>query len=390
MSFLRNRKSCFGRTLELVKGLSTEYQIMNAEMQNGRAVLADDNEQASLTKQVKTKKETIEVPSPHWLPKGWRTEKRYRLSGSTAGSSDKYYVHISTGRRCRSRPEVTSFLGSETKQKHNVETETKQLHSASDGVAGQTQGQEDSQNKNARKMSGLDSSGNAVKRRKKVHPLTGKALDYILTSSTPASQGQPHASNQNDKKLSKIDGSVSAGEAVLPPGMFVTHILDEGPENTVPKPTGTGSRARKVQCTEQSMASLVSAQAGCHGYLNSHNQPCYPVMPLENGLLNHGHCCTIFGGSLTTVPFSDLPRSPRSVLHHNSNISHSDLQVQHQLSKGRPKGSKNLGINPQEMKRRLAELGRRLCKQSLEIAPSPSTAKLESETTAKLESETTS
>ena len=54
---------------------------MNAEMQNGTAVHAEDNGQASLTKKVKNEKRTIRVPSPAWLPKDWMTEIRFRQSG---------------------------------------------------------------------------------------------------------------------------------------------------------------------------------------------------------------------------------------------------------------------------------------------------------------------
>jgi len=177
----------------------------------------------------------------------------------------------------------------------------------------------------------------------------------------------------NDNLLSKHDGLVSTGETVLLPEMVV-QMSDESTENTAPKPSETGFGPSEWQVTKQSMAPSVSDQAGCHGYLNSHNQPCYPILPLVNGLLNPGHCSTILGGSLKAVPFSGPPRSPRSVLHHDSDIFHSDLQVQHNPSRGRPKGSKNVG-NPREMKRQLAEQlaerGRMLCKQYLGIARRP-------------------
>ena len=49
---------------------------MNAEMQNGRTVLAEDNEQDSLAKEVNNEKQTFQVSSPAWLPEGWITEER--------------------------------------------------------------------------------------------------------------------------------------------------------------------------------------------------------------------------------------------------------------------------------------------------------------------------
>lgn len=415
--------------LEMENRNSTELEQTpsHAEMQYSTANLTQGNEEASSKKKPKSNKKTVEVTSPVWLPEGWRTEIRFRESGATAGSKDKYYVQISTGLRCRSRPEVTAFLESGKKQKPKSKllgsgkneaesaapqsdnrltlhipdlnfppeglpsdlmpgleystslsksnAKREQQHPASDG---QKQGQEDSENQNASKMCGLDNSGDAVKRRKIAHPLTGKALDYGLTSSlTISSEGQPHAPEQNDKNLSKHDELLLTGELVLPPRMLVTHI-SEDPENAAPKPSATGSSGSKGQCTEQSMVPSVSAQAGCNGCLNSHNQPCYPTVPLVNGLLNPGHCSTILRGSLKAVPFSDPPRSPRSVLHHDSDIFHSDLQVQHKPSRGRPRGTRNVRVNPREMKRQLeeqlAERGRRLCKQYLGIAPSPSPA----------------
>ena len=51
---------------------------MNAEMKNGKTVLAEDNEQASLVKEVNNEKQTVQVSSPAWLPEGWIIEKRVR------------------------------------------------------------------------------------------------------------------------------------------------------------------------------------------------------------------------------------------------------------------------------------------------------------------------
>ncbi|GAB2235032.1 hypothetical protein Droror1_Dr00004309 [Drosera rotundifolia] len=50
------------------------------------------------------------VDVPDWLPIGWLMESRVRVSGASAGHRDKYYVHEESGRRCRSKKEVMSFL----------------------------------------------------------------------------------------------------------------------------------------------------------------------------------------------------------------------------------------------------------------------------------------
>ncbi|GAB2274373.1 Methyl-CpG-binding domain protein 5 [Dionaea muscipula] len=54
-----------------------------------------------------------------WLPPGWRVHSRVRASGASAGAKDKYYHHLESGRRFRSKKEVISFLGTgqETGQK---------------------------------------------------------------------------------------------------------------------------------------------------------------------------------------------------------------------------------------------------------------------------------
>ncbi|GAB2218890.1 hypothetical protein Droror1_Dr00002123 [Drosera rotundifolia] len=47
---------------------------------------------------------------PDWLPAGWRVDTRVRAAGASAGTKDKYYFHLETGRRFRSKAEVMSFL----------------------------------------------------------------------------------------------------------------------------------------------------------------------------------------------------------------------------------------------------------------------------------------
>ncbi|KAH7436703.1 hypothetical protein KP509_05G032000 [Ceratopteris richardii] len=48
--------------------------------------------------------------SPAWLPPGWVTEIQVRRTGTTAGTRDKYYKDLVSGRRFRSRNEVIHFL----------------------------------------------------------------------------------------------------------------------------------------------------------------------------------------------------------------------------------------------------------------------------------------
>ncbi|KAH7278028.1 hypothetical protein KP509_38G020300 [Ceratopteris richardii] len=50
------------------------------------------------------------VESPSWLPKGWITEVKTRISGGSAGCKDKYYYDPVSKRRCRSQKEVFCFL----------------------------------------------------------------------------------------------------------------------------------------------------------------------------------------------------------------------------------------------------------------------------------------
>ena len=51
---------------------------MNVEMQNGKIALAEDNEQASLVKEVNNEKQIVQVSSPAWLLEGWIIEERVR------------------------------------------------------------------------------------------------------------------------------------------------------------------------------------------------------------------------------------------------------------------------------------------------------------------------
>ncbi|MCO5610932.1 hypothetical protein L7F22_065177 [Adiantum nelumboides] len=48
--------------------------------------------------------------SPAWLPPGWITEVQTRQSGTTAGTRDKYYKDLVSGRRFRSKNEVIYYL----------------------------------------------------------------------------------------------------------------------------------------------------------------------------------------------------------------------------------------------------------------------------------------
>ena len=49
---------------------------MNAEMKNGKTVLAEDNEQASLAKEVNNEKQIVQVSPPAWLLERWITKER--------------------------------------------------------------------------------------------------------------------------------------------------------------------------------------------------------------------------------------------------------------------------------------------------------------------------
>ncbi|GAB2262525.1 hypothetical protein Droror1_Dr00003522 [Drosera rotundifolia] len=47
---------------------------------------------------------------PSWLPDGWSVKPIVQKSGRSRGHVDKYYVHKQSGRRCRSKKEVMSYL----------------------------------------------------------------------------------------------------------------------------------------------------------------------------------------------------------------------------------------------------------------------------------------
>eukprot|EP00249_Psilotum_nudum_P017758 c26476_g1_i1 orf=241-2415(-) len=56
------------------------------------------------------KHEVQVVQSPDWLPEGWMTEIKIRVSGNSAGARDKYFFDPVTKRRFRSKKEVFCFL----------------------------------------------------------------------------------------------------------------------------------------------------------------------------------------------------------------------------------------------------------------------------------------
>ncbi|KAK9186159.1 hypothetical protein WN943_026521 [Citrus x changshan-huyou] len=72
-----------------------------------------------------------------WLPPGWEIEDRVRTSGATAGTVDKYYFHVASGRRFRSKKEVLYFLETGTKRKRRKENSNADMDS-SGSAAGST------------------------------------------------------------------------------------------------------------------------------------------------------------------------------------------------------------------------------------------------------------
>ncbi|KAI5083883.1 hypothetical protein GOP47_0000052 [Adiantum capillus-veneris] len=49
------------------------------------------------------------IRSPFWLPQGWITEIHIRRTGTTAGTRDKYFKHLTSGRTFRTRKDVLHF-----------------------------------------------------------------------------------------------------------------------------------------------------------------------------------------------------------------------------------------------------------------------------------------
>lgn len=72
-----------------------------------------------------------------WLPPGWEIEDRVRSSGATAGTVDKYYFHVASGHRFRSKKEVLYFLETGTKRKRRKENSNADMDS-SGSAAGST------------------------------------------------------------------------------------------------------------------------------------------------------------------------------------------------------------------------------------------------------------
>ncbi|KAH9325101.1 hypothetical protein KI387_005279, partial [Taxus chinensis] len=71
----------------------------------------------------RSKRDVTVIESPDWLPKGWITELKTRVTGETAGFTDKYYYDPVANRRFPSKKKVFEFLeieyyrGYETKRK---------------------------------------------------------------------------------------------------------------------------------------------------------------------------------------------------------------------------------------------------------------------------------
>eukprot|EP01018_Ginkgo_biloba_P008739 Gb_35206 [translate_table: standard] len=176
------------------------------------------------------------------------------------------------------------------------------------------------------------------------------------------------------KSAKKQDGHQDSSEV-----HFAAAVSNEGPENAIHKPFKASFPASQSKSTGHSLPSPVISQSGefssVVGNLNFYSQSPCPVTPLLYGLANPVYCSTN-SGSTTVFPIT-YPWSPSSVLmQHNS----SKLQVKRH-SKTRPNTNKLVKLKPQEMKRQLVSLGRKLCKQSMGIAQaSPPPKKLDSQT----------
>ncbi|KAF3332880.1 Methyl-CpG-binding domain-containing protein 6 [Carex littledalei] len=48
---------------------------------------------------------------PQDLPDGWTVQERVRLSGKSAGKTDKFFIEPGTRKKFRSMPEVRRHLG---------------------------------------------------------------------------------------------------------------------------------------------------------------------------------------------------------------------------------------------------------------------------------------
>ncbi|PON33512.1 Methyl-CpG DNA binding [Parasponia andersonii] len=69
-------------------------------------------------------------PELDWLPSGWTFEDRVRISGVTAGSTDRYYIDPVSGRKFRSKNEVLYFLETGIPRKKKKQGENSDAPSA--------------------------------------------------------------------------------------------------------------------------------------------------------------------------------------------------------------------------------------------------------------------
>ncbi|XP_062084961.1 methyl-CpG-binding domain-containing protein 5-like [Humulus lupulus] len=90
---------------------------------NGGAACPDNTngaEPATTTSSVRGIRKQPE-PEIDWLPPGWTVEDRVRVSGASAGTTDRYYFDPISNRKFRSKKEVLYFLQTGTRLKRKKE-----------------------------------------------------------------------------------------------------------------------------------------------------------------------------------------------------------------------------------------------------------------------------
>ncbi|MCO5559163.1 hypothetical protein L7F22_012756 [Adiantum nelumboides] len=77
--------------------------------EKAQAQIGEANKACSSSIQASGMNTHCTIKSPLWLPQGWITEIQMRTTGSGAGIYDKYFKHLASGRRFRSRKDVLHF-----------------------------------------------------------------------------------------------------------------------------------------------------------------------------------------------------------------------------------------------------------------------------------------
>ncbi|MCO5583001.1 hypothetical protein L7F22_036907 [Adiantum nelumboides] len=99
--------------------------------EKAQAQIGEANKACSSSIQAPGMNNHCTMKSPLWLPQGWITEIQMRTTGSAAGTHNKYFKHLASGRRFRSRKDVLHFTSTgKGRAKKKSRGNKLQIHSA--------------------------------------------------------------------------------------------------------------------------------------------------------------------------------------------------------------------------------------------------------------------